>query len=659
MSTLLELLNFAGSHYLGLFAALAAAWSVGRRLTAGLEYRSELEAGVVSTALGLGIWSTCLMALGLVGLLRPLPILLLLAASQYVCRSSWVKVWEASRSWLEGSLSVGGILAAVVLGILLVPLFTLPLYPPTAFDATMFHLPFASSIAEQGHVDFFAHLRYPVFPALQESLYAGVLLFQDDVAPALLHFSSFLLVALLLYCWGSWLSSPRAGLWAALIWLGGNASVRNAIGAYVDCALALYVTTALFALHRYVRRGERGWLVVAAALVGFAAGTKYHGLYFVCVLSLGVAIYTLRHRRFRHLAEYAAVVAAAMLPWYGFIYYHTGSPVFPFFPAVFGMTPWAFELRYSDAVPMSQVDTGPLVFLYETAVLFKVFLNKAILMSEQGLVGLLRLPVEVFRGTGSVRGHTLSPLFLLGLPFMVLLMVRFRHARYLALIAGLYFIAWQGTAQELRYLIPALPIFALLAAEGADRLLAWLSPAARPRLSWLLTLAVTLPLALQVYWVSSELSWSQGRPPSTPAQRERFLELRLRPYAAIRTLNERHDTDYTVYAMFAENMRHFVDGEHLGDWFGPSRYGTILGKLHNRDALHRALGEAGADYLLLPNLRTWKPRLEDQYPLPPPRRLAPHFELDYTDRFIRIYRVVPPDELSASHAAEAPIGEGR
>jgi hypothetical protein len=88
-------------------------------------------------------------------------------------------------------------------------------------------------------------------------------------------------------------------------------------------------------------------------------------------------------------------------------------------------------------------------------------------------------------------------------------------------------------------------------------------------------------------------------------------------------------------------MKHFVAGEHLGDWFGPQRYAKVLGELHNRDVLHRTLAATGADYLMLPNLAVWKRRLHDQYPIPRPESLAPLFELAYEDRFSRVYRIAP------------------
>src|SRR5262249_6935808 len=56
------------------------------------------------------------------------------------------------------------------------------LYPPTAFDATLYHLPFARAFVESGGVPYLLDRRVPVFPQVNEILFAAVMLFRPDVA---------------------------------------------------------------------------------------------------------------------------------------------------------------------------------------------------------------------------------------------------------------------------------------------------------------------------------------------------------------------------------------------------------------------------------------------------------------------------------------------
>ena len=60
--------------------------------------------------------------------------------------------------------------AAVGLIAVSAPFFLLALYPPTAFDETLYHLPFAREFVRTGGVPFLPDLRFPVFPQLAEIL---------------------------------------------------------------------------------------------------------------------------------------------------------------------------------------------------------------------------------------------------------------------------------------------------------------------------------------------------------------------------------------------------------------------------------------------------------------------------------------------------------
>lgn len=644
----LELPLFVAAHYVVLAAALATAWLVGRVALARLAFRNRLEAAVVATALGLGLLSTVLFLLALVGFFRAVPILLLALVAHLVWRRHWLEAARAVRDWSERELSIGRALVLTLALVLLAPLAVAALYPPIEFDALMFHLPLADSIAAQHRIDFFSELRYPVFPALQEILYAAVMLFSDDVSAELLHFACFLLVAMILYCWGSWLSSRRAGAWAALLWLGVPAGLKAAAGAYVDCGLALYVAAAVFCLHRYARSSERAWLLAAAALTAFGAATKYHGLFFLVLLSLGVAVRTLWRRRPRHLAAYLLVLAALVLPWYGFIYYHTGNPIFPFFPGAFGFSPWAFELRYSGEIVSTRVETGPLALLGKLGMVFQVLWNKVYTILDRNPLDLVQLPLDIFEEEHAFRGEPLSPLFAVAVPLIGIMLLRFRRARYLMLIGFAYLVIWAATAKDLRYVLVALPFFALTGAEGADRLVRWISRRSWRPLGSLLAVGVTALLLFQVNELSSANVWWNGKPPTTERERERFLAIRLRPYEAIQTLNRHFGADYSLYALFCENMKHFIEGRHLGDWFGPERYARVLGKLQNRDALYQELSEMEVEYLLLPDLYVWKQQLGPQYLLPSADLLAPHFEVFYEDRFTTVYHLLTPEELAAA-----------
>ena len=105
--------EFALKRYAVLALFTLAAWAFGRRLTARIRYRSGLEATLLSTAIGIGALATGLMGLALVGLLRPVWIVLFLGATQIASWRVWrdelpkLTTWLGSRRPLSEALVVG------------------------------------------------------------------------------------------------------------------------------------------------------------------------------------------------------------------------------------------------------------------------------------------------------------------------------------------------------------------------------------------------------------------------------------------------------------------------------------------------------------------------------------------------------------------------
>jgi len=626
---------FGVAHYLPLIAFAAMSWAVGRRLTRRLSYRNEFEAAVLSTALGWGVLGLSFFLLATAGLFSTPWILLLLGGSQLASYRSWVEAPVAVQRWWASKAARRRTLIAVALLVVFLPLLALPLYPPIAFDSLMYHLPMARSIVEQQGIDFFPDLRYPVFPALQETLFAAGLLLTNDITPALTHFAGFLGVALLIYCWGDWLSSRRTGLLAALLWIGTLSAVLNGSSPYVDCTLTLFLTAAIFCLHRYFRRREIGWLLVSAAFTGFAAGTKYHALFFLGVLALAMLAVTLRHRRYRHLIGYGVVLTLVTLPWYLFIYLESGNPVHPFYPQIFGRDDWSYQLRRARRMTEPATEEAPVRSSVTLARILAEQMGDRLVLTP---VKSLRLPIDVFLHPRKFRGRALSPFYLYALLGLAAMTFRFRRARWALLLVGLYFTFLSVTQIDLRYVLPILPLIAVFGAEGVDRLLGWMTPSSRGWIAIVLTIAVALPLGHRAHKIASGHFRGRGPIPTDAYHRYGFIQPRLNQYRAVQALNRKHEGDYRLYGLFCENLRYYVDGTLLGDWFGPAKYRLVLHSLHDPEALHRVLRDMDVDYLLVPNLRRWKQR-KFRFSTPRPEAMRSHFKIVYRSKLSVIYRL--------------------
>jgi hypothetical protein len=278
------LASFLAAHLLALAVLAASAWAAGSLVTRTVSWESWAERLSVPAALGLAFLAHLGFLLGALGVLRPGVLIAVLVAIHGAAFRDWRTIFVDLRSGSGRGIRLGwpGLSLVVLIG--LAPLFLLALYPPTGFDETMYHLPFARAFAQSGGLPATPALRFPVFPALGELLFAETLLLAGDVATHFVALVAVLATAGLLVAWGRRAFSPQAGWIAAALYLGNPIVVSLAGTSYVDPLLALFVTGALFAAWTFRHAGERAWLLLAAAFAGSAAGVKYLGLFFAAAV---------------------------------------------------------------------------------------------------------------------------------------------------------------------------------------------------------------------------------------------------------------------------------------------------------------------------------------------------------------------------------------
>jgi hypothetical protein len=103
----------------------------------------------------------------------------------------------------------------------------------------------------------------------------------------------------------------------------------------------------------------------------------------------------------------------------------------------------------------------------------------------------------------------------------------------------------------------------------------------------------------------------RGALPITAEQRDEYLSRRLTSYPLLALLRHEGAVDARIYAILDENMAYFAAGTLLGHYGGPARYGLVLDKLHDPEALYRTLTSFGADYLLVNEARQPVPIARD------------------------------------------------
>lgn len=412
--------------------------------------------------MGLAIAGQLFVLLGTIGALRPWTLW------TFAAIALGATVMPSVRRLDRRQLTRG---SAVALGTL--PLFFLALYPPLAFDETLYHLPFVRAIARSGAIRFLAEHRFPVFPQLQELLCVPPFLMAGDTATHLVALAEVLILTGLMIAW------PRqrlTGFLVAALVLGNPIVIQMATITYTEAALMLFVAAGFYCLDRNP--------IAAGFLLGTACSVKYLGCYFAAAGFAYLLLFGANRRR--TIPLFLGALAAAVLPMYGRIVALTGNPFFPFLPSLFGASPWMLP-----ATPRT--------------------------------ANVLRLFWDITFARERVNFQPpYSPLFAVAMLITFIAAIRDRRATFLAAVCIGYIAIFTFLPQDSRYLLPLLPLVAMAAASAVAPLLR------KNAIVALSLLAVAPGIAYAGYRFVR-----QGPLPLTSAQRRQYLEVHIPEYRAL------------------------------------------------------------------------------------------------------------------------------
>ena len=558
-TTLFILKHLAAIWLLGL-----SSYVLGRRVTRKVQYVSLLEEIGISTSLGLAITSYLVFLIGAARVLYPSVILLALLTLHLLCYSEWVASWRRVTSTIKKLKYSTSLLTGVLLSVAaLTPAFLLSLFPPTAFDAIMYHLPYAKAYVTDHRLVLTPYLHIPVTPQTNEMLFTLMLLLGDDIGAQLVQFLMMILTAVILYAWGTRVFSFPVALWATALWLSTPLVIILGSSAYIDVGLTLFVTLSAFAIFNWMENKERSWLILAAIFSGLGAGSKYSALIFLVgyfVLTLMVSI---RDRRASNVVIFTTIAGSIAAPWYLRNLAYTGNPIFPFLPSVFGYSLWSPEDLHAQLSEWtsSGIRGRSFFFYYDLLML--------------ALPVLVLLPVVIHRG------------------------IKRPYVRALFILVLAYVCFWLFTASIPRYLLPVWPVLCLATAASCELFIARMSPLRRLVEGTRAAAVVALLIIFPCWLFFTAKTYRRWPLPVNQRQRDEYLSKELVSYAAYKYLNDQRGDHYTLYALYDANMAYYSNGKFLGDWFGPARYKDVLNNMYSGESLFMKLRGLGAGYFLV------------------------------------------------------------
>lgn len=522
-------------HYAVFIAFIWAFWGFGQTVLArilNLAIDDQTLSAALTVIFGQGIFIVMLQCLAVKGILLNAWIIALLIGGGILGVIELRRTERYLLTWLTQALrytSKTERCGIALMAIYVAPMLLAPLATPFPGDELLYHLPHAQQWAQSGYLSVNDWLRYPWFPYNYELLFAGAFVVYGDVFTHMFNMLAGLLVALITFRLGVRHFSKASGFIATIIWIQINRG--EFCKSLVDMGLTLYILAAAITFYWWVKEPkDRRWLAVSAFLIGVAVGSKYQGLIFLPFFGM-ILIWVDRKP-----TTWLLTAVCILLPcvyWYARNAIMTGDPFNPFGGKLFGFHDWNLT-DYANQFNDLKLHSGWPHWLLWPAVFSLWWPN------------IRKSPV-----------HIAATVF-----------------------CAFIFIIWLETSHYPRYLMPIVPLLALLAAEKWCYLIEFVgSRVARQKsrinfpsikhLTWTFTFVVVSISSATI----SEKYWSRI---STNQETRNVLLRKKIPGYLVLEYAAKHPMGRIYIIGSLTDSIYYAPHPIWGDFFGPWRYSDIV-----------------------------------------------------------------------------------
>lgn len=514
-------------------------------------------------AIGASLWSLLWFALGTASLYRkPVAIVALLvglglgiwAIAKSWQEKGWVSREQSQASWLRRT---GFVLLAFPLLMGLIA----ALAEPTGKDALVYRLAVPKAyLAAGGIVDVTTNVySFLAFGAEMNGVWAMLLgsFVNPNVAESAFGAVAFAyLPVLLLATYGlarDWQLRREWAFIAAFLVATIPSFYQVAANGYVDHSLALYIILAVHAAGKWWATEQRANLICLAFALGSALAIKFIALFaffplFVIVLFKARAAQKMNAQAANALLlnGLGAIVLAGLLasPWYIRTWVRTGSPVYPFYAHLWNGSSPNWDADRSRLFQMWVARYGG---------------------EQKNIVDYLAAPLKLsFQAQPEFPANydgVIGIAILLGLPLLVWgtrRLILSEEIKIALAVAGGWYLCWLFTSEQLRFLLPALPllIVAIVLVSSqlaiAQNLLQWM---------WITSALPGLLVICAWFLEQNPLRVVMGGEP-----REDYLTRRLDHYPYYKVINQDLPNTARVWLINMRNDTVHLERDYFADY---------------------------------------------------------------------------------------------
>lgn len=377
--------------------------------------------------------------------------------------------------------------------------------------------------------------------------------------------------------------SRRFALVAVLIVAAVPTAYHVASSGYIDIALALYVTIAIYSLCRWWREPSHTAAIAVAIFLGAALGIKLTTAFVIAAFALVVL---LRARNAENTGKLVATGIGALLlagvfasPTYLRTWAATGSPVFPFYMSIWPGKAEGWDVERSNLFQSMNSQYGG------------ADVDKTRYLTAPVIVSIAAQPEEPKNYDG-----VLGVAFLLGLPLMLFALWKLElpvEAKIAAGVAGIMFAFWLFSSAQLRYLLPIVPALAIATMASVE--------AYRERLK---TVAQYAFAAASVAGILTTFAWFCQKAPLRVAlggeTRDQYLERNIDYYPFYQTINSNTPTDAKIWLINMRRDTYHIERPVFSDYlFEDWTFRKLLWDSNSKEELRTKASAMGIKYILV------------------------------------------------------------
>ncbi|MBD3379127.1 MAG: hypothetical protein GF408_01530 [Candidatus Omnitrophica bacterium] len=521
--------------FLSLFYITAAAFGGSLLKASRFSFRSLSEEVFFSVIAGMGVLGYFVYFLGLAGFLSTGALFFLLALAVLVSAPAMAEmgraVYEAAGKGGGKALSLLEKALLAVMAVVLLNTLMGALAPLTSNDNLAYRFVEIKTFLDDGRVGYIPYTRESLWPYLTEMLFLLGMAIRSDIAAKLVGWSFGITCCLGIYACLERFHSRKAGILSAAILLLTPSIFQHLTSAYVDLAMATYAFGALLAF--FIMLDGRGlrWAVLAGVLCGFLMSMKHIALMVPVAAVIGISYYIIRYREDASAALKGAGAAAPAAVLFSFFWYLRsfilkGNPFYPFFGSFFGGAGWASTT--ADHIG-----------------------------DRFGLVNLMRMPWDATMNPVNYSDEHIGAVYLLLLPLFFLTGRKRKIYSFFGGFAAAFTLLWYYVdPKSLRYLYPAIPVLAVIAASSVMDI--------KHRDRFLYRTALTVFFAVAVFNLGLSFYYNAGRYAVALGleSKSSYLSRTERTYGMARLIRDNLPADAKIF-MIGEIRAYYLDRPYI------------------------------------------------------------------------------------------------